>query len=122
MTEYFHDTLDSYWSLSEALNVVKRVEEVVSPLKAHVALTGGLLYKEGLRKDLDLMFYRVRQEPHLAESVIIDALRGLGFDIKTQHGWVYKALYERKNVDLFFPENYPYAKELGKNGNYGETK
>lgn len=32
-------------------------------------------------------------------------MRSKGFEIGNQHGWVIKAKYEGKPVDLFFPEH-----------------
>ena len=82
MTEYRHNGTDVLWSRDEAHNLAIIVEHAIKDLDAHVALTGGCLYKVGLRDDLDLLFYRVRQAPILKEKEIITALRGLGFDIK----------------------------------------
>jgi len=73
----------------------------------HVALTGGLLYKEGSRKDCDLLFYCIRQVDEIDISGLLAALKASGFVIGRQHGWVRKATYQGKPVDLFFPEAFP---------------
>jgi hypothetical protein len=44
------------WTLAEAVEVCRQVEAICPPFGCHVALTGGTLYKDGERKDLDLLF------------------------------------------------------------------
>lgn len=107
MTEYRHNSQDVLWSRDEAHTLATIVEHAIKDLGAHVALTGGCLYKVGLRDDLDLLFYRVRQAPVLQEREIIGKLQELGFTEPKHYGWVYESTYQGKNVDLFFPENYP---------------
>lgn len=92
------------WTLEQAVEVCKKVEEFCPKHACHVALTGGTLYKEGERKDLDLLFYRIRQEKTIRVADLFDDLEANGFDIKARQGWVVKAIYEGKDVDLFFPE------------------
>jgi hypothetical protein len=45
------------------------------------------------------------------------ALSLIGIEKQSGFGWVYKALYEGKNIDCFFPENSgsDYEPEYGKN-------
>src|SRR3546814_5293818 len=69
---------------------------------AHVALTGGTLYKDGPRKDVDLLFYRIRQVKEIDRPRLIRALQRIGIEISKRHGWVQKAFYEGKPIDLFF--------------------
>ena len=57
-----NDYLESRtWDLVSAVDLCKQVESIAPDYGCHVALTGGCLYKEGPRKDLDLLFYRIRQ-------------------------------------------------------------
>lgn len=93
-----------FWTLDAALPLIRQVEAIAPSFGAHVALTGGCLYKVGDRKDLDLMFYRIRQEPKINEAGLLKALEGLGFTIGEHKGWVTKSLYTGRSVDLFFPE------------------
>src|SRR3546814_17782576 len=72
---------------------------------AHVALTGGTLYKDGPRKDVDLLFYRIRQVKEIDRPRLIRALQRIGIEISKRHGWVQKAFYEGKPIDLFFPDH-----------------
>ena len=99
------------WTLDEAQKLCILVENAVRPANAHVALTGGVLYKDGARKDLDLLFYGVRQTYGVDPAILLPALEKLGFEIGEQYGWVTKAYYQSKPVDLFFPELYPPSPE-----------
>lgn len=44
--------------LSHAVEYCRKLEALVAPLGWHVALTGGALYKDGPRKDVDVALYR----------------------------------------------------------------
>ncbi len=91
--------------------ICKKIEAICPLYGCHVALTGGYLYKDGLRKDLDLLFYQIRQVECIDVSGLLKNLYELGFTLKSKHGWVIKVVYEGKNIDLFFPECFPYKDE-----------
>jgi hypothetical protein len=99
--------MSEVWTLETAAQLCRMVEDIAPSFGAHVALTGGCLYKDGERKDVDLVFYCIRQCDAIDEQGLLDGLALEGFSIGKQHGWVYKAMYEGKEVDLFFPEAYP---------------
>ena len=70
------------------------------------ALTGGLLYKEGNRKDIDIVIYRHRQnvgefEMRDIENHLID----IGFYDFRYFGFVTKVKWKGIHVDLFNPES-----------------
>jgi hypothetical protein len=92
------------WTLEEALPLFKAVEEICPLYGYHVALTGGVLYKDGPRKDLDMLFYAIRQDFPKDPDILLAALREFGFTLGTKHGWVTKSLWKGMPVDLFFPE------------------
>ena len=46
------------WNQKDAIEFCINVENYLRPKGLHVALTGGTLYKEGERKDLDLFIYK----------------------------------------------------------------
>lgn len=92
------------WSRNIALDLCKEVEAVCPPFGCHVALTGGLLYKDGPRKDLDLLFYRIRQVEKIDEENLLLKLSDIGFTMQERFGWVQKAVYWDMPVDMFFPE------------------
>jgi hypothetical protein len=93
----------SAWTREEALKLATEVEAIAPQFGAHVGLTGGLLYKEGPRKDADLLFSRIRQEALNLAGLLV-ALEGVGLVVFADHGFVKKASYNGKVVDLLFPE------------------
>jgi len=105
------------WTREQAINFSILVESVCPDYGCHVALTGGSLYKPGVRKDCDILFYRIRQAPAIDEEGLFAALYALGVVCGPRHGWVQKATYQGKQVDMFFPEHddatgYPHAEEF----------
>lgn len=92
------------WTLAEAVDVCRAVEAVCPPFGCHVALTGGTLYKDGERKDLDLLFYRIRQTPEIDMDGLWDALSAIGIEQERGFGWCFKAKFNDKPIDCFFPE------------------
>lgn len=95
------------WTLHSAAAFCRIIEQFAPNYGCHVALTGGALYKDGPRKDCDILFYRIRQ----AQQIDIDGLKrclaGIGVEILGEHGWVHKAKFLGQGVDMFFPEDYP---------------
>jgi hypothetical protein len=99
------------WSLEQAIEVCRKVEAICPKFGCHVALTGGTLYKDGPRKDLDLLFYRIRQWDHIPQDELFEALEKIGLKRKRGFGWCFKFEFtdlsnpfEVKPVDIFFPE------------------
>lgn len=92
------------WTQAEAIKLCRLLEDAVPAYGAHVALTGGCLYKDGPRKDIDVLFYRIRQWPQIRMDVMWTELAMRGFVKKSGFGWCYKAEYMGKKVDCFFPE------------------
>lgn len=94
------------WTQADAVRLCREIEAVCPPFGCHVALTGGTLYKDGPRKDLDLLFYRVRQVAEIDQDGLFDALSDIGLERVSGFGWCHKALYGERKVDLFFPEEH----------------
>jgi hypothetical protein len=92
------------WNLSQALPLIRQIELVCPAAGCHVALTGGVLYKSEDRKDLDLLFYRIRQKEEIHMNTLWVILAELGIDRLSGFGWCYKATYHGKPIDIFFPE------------------
>lgn len=93
------------WTQTEAIELCKLLEMVAPNYGAHVALTGGLLYKEGPRKDCDVLLYRIRERPEIDFTGLFFALEMLGFEIGEDFGWCKKLTYQGKSIDLFDPED-----------------
>lgn len=98
-------TSKTTWNLAEALELVKQIELLCPAAGCHVALTGGVLYKDGERKDLDILFYRIRQTPVIDVPHLFDILESLGIFIREGKGWLHKATYQSRGIDIFFPED-----------------
>tara|TARA_R110000765_G_scaffold244631_9_gene346887 strand:- start:3736 stop:4050 length:315 start_codon:yes stop_codon:yes gene_type:complete len=92
------------WTQEEGIKLCRLLEMVAPKYGAHVALTGGLLYKDGIRKDADILFYRIRQAPEISIDAMFAELDGLGVKVKGGFAWLYKAEYMGKPIDFFFPE------------------
>lgn len=93
------------WTIKEGIELCREIEKYCPKYGCHVALTGGLLYKDGPRKDCDILFYRIRQ----IESIDIDGMfteleESIGFAYVSGFGWCQKATWRGKNIDCFFPE------------------
>jgi len=95
------------WTQDEAIELCRKIEAFAPEYGAHVALTGGCLYKDGVRKDCDILFYAIRQWPEIDEDGLLKRLAKEGVAIGNRKGWVRKATYGGMPLDIFFPEAYP---------------
>lgn len=93
------------WTQDEAISLCIEIENICPQFGCHVALTGGLLYKDGPRKDCDILFYRIRQRDTIDQNGLWDALASIGVERTRGFGWCHKATWRGKNIDMFFPEN-----------------
>ena len=98
------DILKPAWNQQDAIAMCVLIEAICPNFGCHVALTGGLLYKSGERKDCDILFYRIRQVEKIDVDGLFEALLSIGFVKKSGFGWCFKGVYGGKNVDIFFPE------------------
>lgn len=92
------------WTQDQAISLINEIAPKTKEAGCHVALTGGCLYKEGERKDVDILFYRIRQVDDIDIEKLESILKDIGVNITDKYGFVYKAIYKNKPVDLFFPE------------------
>ncbi|MFA5875231.1 MAG: hypothetical protein WC901_00890 [Candidatus Margulisiibacteriota bacterium] len=92
------------WNQKEAIELCAEIEKICPLYGCHVALTGGCLYKYGERKDLDILFYRIRQVPSIDYDGLFKELSFIGVHRISGFGWCYKAEYKNKKIDCFFPE------------------
>lgn len=93
------------WTREQAIDLCIAIEAVAPAFGCHVALTGGLLYKSGERKDCDLVFYRVRQVEEIDVEGLFRALADIGIKRVTDgECFVIKAKHAAGNIDCLFPE------------------
>ena len=99
-------TVNTFWTQREALDLVKKIEGFAPNYGYHVGLTGGVLYKDGDRKDIDVIFYPHNDPKNVPdEQGLIDALlcnMGIVVNEEKYYGWLRKARYFMKDLDLFF--------------------
>lgn len=93
------------WTQKIAIDLCVAIEAICVPFGCHVALTGGTLYKEEPRKDCDILFYRIRQTKEIDVPGLLSALAAIGIIHTKDHGWVQKAVWDGRPIDLFFPEH-----------------
>jgi len=104
-----------HWTQEQAIDICRHIENICPTYGCHVALTGGTLYKDGERKDLDILFYRIRQVEQIDIDGLFTALSKIGIYKRSGFGWCYKASFmAEKNIDCFFPEE--------QDGEYEESK
>ncbi len=91
--------------LELGIRLCKILFEKLSDKGIYPALTGGLLYKSGNRKDIDIVLYRNRQSVEEFETIELkEILSVAGVEITGFFGFVTKAKWEGVVVDLFNPE------------------
>lgn len=93
------------WGIDDAVTLIVKIEAVAPLYGCHVALTGGVLYKVGRRKDLDILFYRIRQVAKIDVGGLMASLELIGLTKPVGSGWIYKSDFRGKGIDIFFPEN-----------------
>ena len=104
------EPLKEGWTHAEAVALCEILEQIAPKYGAHVALTGGCLYKDGIRKDIDIMLYRIRQADEINATGFfkrVEEVLGIYLLGPFHFNWVQKALTpddEPKSIDFFFPE------------------
>lgn len=94
------------WTHEQARELCVAVEPIAQLNNCHVALTGGCLYKNGERKDCDLLFYGIRKRgPINRDQLISDIMAVTGIRVTGTFGWVVKCqTKDLKGIDMLFPE------------------
>ena len=92
-------------NIETAIELCRKVEAISPLYGCHVALTGGTLYKDGARKDIDILFYRIRQTKEIDLDGLWNALGVIGLKKRSGFGWCYKGVYNGIDIDMFFPED-----------------
>lgn len=100
------------WTRDKAISLARELEMVCIKHRCHIALTGGLLYKDGERKDADFVIYRDRDNPSIDAVALFAAFERCGVKKTSGDGWVIKATYKNPadinapslGIDFLFPE------------------
>ena len=102
------------WNQADAITMCRAIESIIPTYGYHIALTGGLLYKDGMRKDADILFYHICSAADRWSDMWV-ALEFIGLKkLRGEEGmWCVKAEYAGKPVDCFFVPD-------GDDGTYGE--
>lgn len=87
-------------------NMAVIIESIAAQHGMHVGLTGGQLYKDGPRKDIDFVLYHASNTDRSEKKVfaIMCDLYSEGFSNITNFGRVTKLTYEDLYVDILYPE------------------
>jgi hypothetical protein len=92
-------------TISDGINLCKLMQKELDEIGLFPALTGGLIYKDGQRKDIDIVIYRHRQKLRFFETIDIKKqLESIGIEITGFYGFVTKAKWNGFIVDIFNPE------------------
>lgn len=86
------------------IELCKKLYEVMQGAGIYPALTGGCLYKDGNRKDIDVLLYRNRQQSTFEIEDLEFLLKRAGLTDFNHYGFVTKAKWNGITVDLFNPE------------------
>lgn len=113
---------ETTWTQQEGIDLCIAIQNLPSEkFNCHPALTGGLLYKTGPRKDCDVVIYQRGdvdgERPEINWTGLWDALKGIGLEMVTDHGYVKKCTYRGKTVDVFDP-----TQDGGQYGEQGDDK
>lgn len=90
-------------SLEQAIQLCRKLYQELSP-DYYPALTGGTLYKDGARKDIDIVIYRNKDGATFEFDEIEDKLKNVGLTDFKHYGYVTKCRYGGLSVDLMNPE------------------
>jgi hypothetical protein len=90
--------------LVDAVHLCRFIEAFCPEYGCHIGLTGGCLYKDGERKDVDILFYRIRQIQQIDRDGLTGALKRFGLEFIGRYGWMQKMRWQETVVDIFFPE------------------
>lgn len=100
------------WDFVRAKQLCTRLAQKAPNYGCHIALTGGCLYKEEFRKDLDIVLYRIRQVDKIDWKGLFDFFKTENIDIVRNCGFVKKAIYKNnlsakaimRSIDFLYPE------------------
>tara|TARA_R110000782_G_scaffold10750_13_gene33303 strand:- start:1106 stop:1504 length:399 start_codon:yes stop_codon:yes gene_type:complete len=92
-------------TMEQGIELCKELYAELSTIGFFPALTGGSIYKEGNRKDIDIVIFRHRQMIEKFEMTdIFTNLENIGITDIRHFGFVTKCVWKGCDVDLFNPE------------------
>lgn len=96
--------------LELAVSIAKRVNSALEGTDMHIGLTGGVLYKEGTRKDIDFVIYRSKWTGRTFNEneaqILYLALNKAELFVRANYGRVMKAVTrEGTELDFIIPES-----------------
>ena len=98
---------DMSWTIDEAREVCKLINSVSLPFNCHPALTGDLLYKDGPRKDCDIVIYQRGDTKGVKADIdwvgLWVALKNVGIELRWDYGYCKKCLWKGKMIDILDP-------------------
>lgn len=92
------------WTQQEAIALCVKLEAIAPNHGAHIVLSGGCLYKEGPRKDADIIIYRIRQAARIDFDGFFADIAKIGVAKISGFGFCHKAAYKGKFIDFLSPE------------------
>lgn len=101
-----------------AITMCKELYNTLKKYDIYPALTGGTLYKEGLRKDIDIIIYKGTSGGLLSldeviyegvpisvgSSTLHEQFTSVGIEVIQDFGRVVKARWYNTDIDIIFPE------------------
>jgi hypothetical protein len=87
----------------KAIELCKQLYYVLEKRGVYPALTGGTLYKNGERKDIDIVLYRAESGNPLDVNDVWDDLCSIGMFIAFNYDRVAKCTWQGIDIDLIFP-------------------
>lgn len=91
----------SKWTQEEALDFCYVLEQTIAQLGMHIGLTGGCLYKDGPRKDVDVILYRHHGAELASYEQFLTALSEQGIVLRSLHHNVVK-MVNRDGMSIDF--------------------
>lgn len=108
MLEFPGHTYNTHCNIESAVKIAHLLEKGL-PDNLHIGLTGGVLYKDGPRKDIDFVVYSHRCFELIDTNWLAGLLLGLGLRNVTNFGRVIKGRFvigsEIVDIDIIVPES-----------------